>query len=271
MALPAKHLSASRELASLRKLSKEYKTLSGETVRALTGVDLTLLDGEFVTVVGTSGCGKTTLLKILAGLIRPSSGEVLLRGKPVDGPQRDMGVVFQSPVLLPWRTVLQNVLLPIDVLGWESSKYVERAGELLAMVGLGDFRNKYPNELSGGMQQRAAIVRALVYDPSLLLMDEPFSALDAMTREQMNLDLERIWDRSRKTILFITHNIQEAAFLGDRVVVMSPRPGRIVGVVPVTLPRPRSLELLVSDQLGKVVSGIRMLMGPTGTRDDSSA
>jgi NitT/TauT family transport system ATP-binding protein len=182
-----------------------------------------------------------------------------------------MGVVFQTPVLLPWRTVLENVLLPIEVLGWDAAKYLERAGELLAMVGLKDFRNKYPNELSGGMQQRAAIVRALVYDPSILLMDEPFSALDAMTREQMNLDLERIWDRNRKTILFITHNIQEAAFLGDRVVVMSPRPGRIVGVVPVTLPRPRGLDLLVSDELGKVVSRIRLLMGPVAIGSDTSA
>jgi len=271
MALPVTNLSQPKELARLSHLGKEYKTLSGDTVVALAGIDLTLADGEFVTVVGTSGCGKTTLLKILAGLIRPSSGEVLLRGKPVEGPQRDMGIVFQSPVLLPWRTVLQNVLLPIEVLGWDSGKYADRATELLEMVGLADFRNKYPSELSGGMQQRASIVRALVYDPSLLLMDEPFSALDAMTREQMNLDLERIWEQSRKTILFITHNIQEAAFLGDRVVVMSPRPGRIVDVVPVSLSRPRRLEQLVSDELGKVVGRIRSLLGPAGVGENPSA
>ena len=271
MALPVTNLSRPVELARLSKLGKEYKTLSGDTVVALAGIDLTLSDGEFVTVVGTSGCGKTTLLKILAGLIRPSAGEVSLRGKPMDGPQRDMGIVFQSPVLLPWRTVLQNVLLPIEVLGWDSARYAGRATELLEMVGLADFREKYPGELSGGMQQRAAIVRALVYDPSLLLMDEPFSALDAMTREQMNLDLERIWERSRKTILFITHNIQEAAFLGDRVVVMSPRPGRIVDVVPVPLSRPRRLEQLVSDELGKVVGRIRTLLESAGTGDNSGA
>lgn len=271
MALPVTNLSRPKELARLSRLGKEYKTLSGDTVVALAGIDLTLADGEFVTVVGTSGCGKTTLLKILAGLIRPSSGEVLLRGKPVEGPQRDMGIVFQSPVLLPWRTVLQNVLLPIEVLGWESGKYAGRATELLEMAGLADFRNKYPSELSGGMQQRASIVRALVYDPSLLLMDEPFSALDAMTREQMNLDLERIWEQSRKTILFITHNIQEAAFLGDRVVVMSPRPGRIVDVVPVPLSRPRRLEQLVSDELGKVVGRIRSLLGPAGVGENPGA
>jgi NitT/TauT family transport system ATP-binding protein len=269
MSLAIDNVAAFSELVCLRKLSKEYKTLSGERVLALSGIDLTLADGEFITVVGTSGCGKTTLLKILAGLVRPSSGEVLLRGKLVDGPQHDMGVVFQSPVLLPWRTVLQNVMLPIEVLGWDTAKYIDRAGQLLDMVGLADFRNKYPGELSGGMQQRASIVRALVYDPSLLLMDEPFSALDAMTREQMNLDLERIWKSSRKTILFITHNIQEAAFLGDRVVVMSPRPGRITGVVSVNLPRPRRLEQLVSDELGKVVSQIRSLMGPTGFGENS--
>ncbi len=271
MAAPIVRLPVAKELASLRALKKEYKTLSGETVLALAGIDLTLYEGEFVTVVGTSGCGKTTLLKILAGLIRSSGGEILLRGKRVDGPQRDTGIVFQNPVLLPWRTVLQNVLLPIEVLGWNTARYLDRAAELLQMVGLGDFRDKFPNELSGGMQQRASIVRALVYDPSLLLMDEPFSALDAMTREQLNLDLERIWESSRKTILFITHNIQEAAFLGDRVVVMSPRPGRIVGVVPVPISRPRKLEQLVSDELGKVVSQIRLLLGETRAGQPSIA
>ena len=176
-------------------------------------------------MVGPSGCGKTTLLKILAGLMPPSRGDARLRGTPITGPRQDIGVVFQSPVLFPWRTVLDNVLLPIDVQGLPRERHRRAALDLLALVGLEGFERRYPWELSGGMQQRVALTRALVHDPAMLLMDEPFGALDAMTREQMNVELQRIWLERKKTVVFITHSIPEAVFLGDRVLVMSPRAG----------------------------------------------
>ena len=216
----------SRDFIRIKEVGKLFGG-RGPVVTALQDISFDIGLGEFVAVVGPSGCGKSTLLRILAGLIPTSSGTVWFGDRKLEGPRRDIGVVFQSPVLFPWRTVLGNVLLPADVqrLGREQMK--RRALELLALVGLTGFEQRYPWELSGGMQQRVALVRALIHDPALLLMDEPFGALDAMTREQMNVELQRIWMERRKTVLFITHSTAEAVFLADRVMVMTPRPGRI--------------------------------------------
>ncbi|HTY76847.1 MAG TPA: ABC transporter ATP-binding protein [Candidatus Bathyarchaeia archaeon] len=248
-------------------LEKTYATRGRSQVHALAGISLEIDAGEFITIVGQSGCGKTTLLKILAGLLQRSAGTVTLRGQAVDEPSRDIGIVFQDPVLLPWRTVLDNVMLPAEVLGLDRPRSRSRALELLALVGLSGFEDKYPHELSGGMRQRVAIARALVHDPSLLLMDEPFGALDAMTREFMNLELLRIWKESGKTIVFITHSIPEAAFLADRVIVMSARPGRIKEIVEVELPRPRDLDMMASDEFGVYTRRIRHLFDAKGWLD----
>ncbi len=241
----------------IRELSKVYRTQKGEPITALASISFAIEEGEFICCVGPSGCGKSTLLKILGGLVRASSGQVLLQGTPIAGPRRDIGIVFQNPVLLPWRTVLQNTLLPVAVQRLDQAKYLPRARALIEMAGLGGFEDKYPFELSGGMQQRNAIIRALIHDPALLLMDEPFGALDAMTREVMNLELQRIWWESRKTVFFITHSIPEAVFLADRVVVLSPRPGRLVEIVTVDLPRPRDLDLMAQPEFGRYVTRIR--------------
>jgi len=218
-------------------------------------------------VVGPSGCGKSTLLRILAGLLPATEGEAFLKGTPIAGPRKDIGVVFQSPVLFPWRTVLQNALLPSDVQGLNHNDMVQTALDLLKLVGLTGFENRYPRELSGGMQQRVALVRALVHDPSLLLMDEPFGALDAMTRESMNVELQRIWLERRKTALFITHSTSEAVFLADRVLVMSPRPGRINDIVAVDLPRPRALDIMNTEIFGVYVRRIRAALNAGGGLD----
>ena len=212
------------------------------STHALDRVSLDVRQGEFLAVVGPSGCGKSTLLRMIAGLLNPVSGEVSLNRKPVRGPQTELGIVFQSPVLLEWRTVLDNVLLQLELRDLDPAPYRSRARELLAQVGLAEFGDRYPRELSGGMKQLAAIVRALIHDPPLLLMDEPFGALDALTREQMRIDLEALWAQTRKTVVFITHSIDEAVLLADRVVVMSPRPGRIEREIPIALPRPRGLD-----------------------------
>ncbi len=248
-------------------LEKTYATRGRTQVHALAGISVEIGAGEFITIVGQSGCGKTTLLKILAGLLQRSAGSVTLRGRPVDEPSRDIGIVFQDPVLLPWRTVFDNVMLPVEVLGLEGKASANRARELLGLVGLAGFEDKYPHELSGGMRQRVAIARALVHDPSLLLMDEPFGALDAMTREFMNLELLRIWKESGKTIVFITHSIPEAAFLADRVIVMSARPGRNKEIVEVKLPRPRDLDMMASDEFGVYTRRIRHLFDAKGWLD----
>jgi NitT/TauT family transport system ATP-binding protein len=254
-------------LISVGGLSKVYRTREGEDIRALTDASFEIDEGEFVTVVGPSGCGKSTLLKILAGILRRTSGQVLLRQRPVDGPSRDVGVVFQAPVLLPWRNVLQNVMLPVDIQRRDREQYERRARDYLRLVGLEGFEGKYPNELSGGMQQRVGISRALVHEPALLLMDEPFGALDAMTREAMNLELLRIWKESRKTVLLVTHSIPEAVFLADRVIVMTPRPGRISEIIEIDLPRPRSLEMINSEAFGRYVAGIRRHFQSLGALD----
>jgi len=247
---------ASSLTVSVSELSKHYSSREGNLC-ALQKISFNVSEGEFVAIVGPSGCGKSTLLKILAGLLPSSQGKACLRGIPIAGPRHDIGVVFQSPVLLPWRTVLENVLLPVDVQRQRRDRHVKVAKELLHLVGLEGFENRHPWELSGGMQQRVAITRALIHDPAMLLMDEPFGALDAMTRDQMNAELQRIWLERKNTVLFITHSIPEAVFLADRVLVMAPRPGRIVQTVEVALPRPRGLETINSPKFCAHVDSIR--------------
>ena len=226
-------------LINARGIVKIYPTVSGEPVLALDHLDMAVNDGEFVCMVGPSGCGKSTMLRLLAGLDRADAGKITLAGTRIDGPSAEVGVVFQQATLLPWLTVWQNVTVPLRVGGHAMGNRESAVRDLLRIAGLVGFENKYPYELSGGMQQRVAIVRALVRDPKLLLMDEPFGALDALTREKMNAELQRIWLASRKTVVLITHSIDEAVFLGDRVIVMSARPGRIIRELAVDLPRPR--------------------------------
>ncbi len=228
----------------------------GMETRALDRVDLDIAPGEFVAVLGPSGCGKSTLLKIVAGLLPPSAGQVSIGGRRVDGPHTDLGIVFQSPVLLDWRTILGNVLVQIELRGGDPAAHREEALALLAKVGLGGFENRMPRELSGGMRQRAAIVRALIHDPPLLMFDEPFGALDALTREQMRIDLEKLWLERRQTTLFITHGIAEAVALADRVVVMTPRPGAIDRIVPIDLPRPRDKAVIASPRFAELCEEI---------------
>ncbi|MGI4802281.1 MAG: ABC transporter ATP-binding protein [Janthinobacterium lividum] len=244
-------------LLRIHQVSKTYAAQDGSAIQALRAIDLDIAEGEFVTIVGPSGCGKSTLLKILAGLLPRSAGDVTIRGEKLAGPSRAVGVVFQAPVLLPWLTILQNVLVPAKVQRLDPAVATARARELLAMAELGGFENRYPSELSGGMQQRAGICRALVHDPAILLMDEPFGALDAMTRETMNEELQRIWRDRRKTVMLVTHSIPEAVYLADRIVVMAPRPGHIVEVMRVDLPRPRTLEMQNTPAFGGYVSHLR--------------
>ena len=246
-------------------LEKTYASKRGR-VTALAHVDLSIRQNEFITLVGPSGCGKSTLLKLIGALIRPSRGVLLYDGAVLTHPPRDIGVVFQEPVLLPWRNVLDNVLLPAEILRLERAKAKVRAMHLLDLVGLSGFERRFPRELSGGMQQRAALCRALLLDPPLLLMDEPFGALDAMTRDDMALELLRIWGErdlareARKTVLFVTHSIPEAVFLSDRVVAMSPRPGRIARIVDVALPRPRTIDMEFSPQFKACSDQIRAVI-----------
>ena len=254
------------EAIAVKELSKLYLTRDG-SVQALQQISFSVSEGEFVAVVGPSGCGKSTLLKILSGILSPSQGEARLRGTPIIGPRRDIGVVFQSPVLLPWRSVLDNVLLPVDVQRLGRDGHLKVAMDLLSLVGLEGFERRYPWELSGGMQQRVAITRALIHNPAMLLMDEPFCALDAMTREQMNLELQRIWLERKKTVLFITHSIPEAVFLADRVLVMTPRPGCIIDDVQVKIPRPRPLEAMNFPEFAPYVHGIRGRFSAKGVID----
>src|SRR6516225_5715417 len=249
-----------RGAIEVRSLSKVYPSQDGP-VQALSEVSFAIADAEFVTIVGHSGCGKSTLLKIIAGLLPPSSGVVKVRGRAVSAPLSDVGMVFQRPVLLKWRTILDNVMLPIEMLHLPRAEGTQRAHDLLKLAGLIDFRHHYPAQLSGGMQQRAAICRALVHDPSLLLMDEPFGALDLMTREEMNFELLRIWSDRRKTTLLVTHSISEAVLLADRVIVMTPRPGRLAGVIEVGLPRPRTPETKLDPRFVECVRTIGRSIG----------
>jgi len=256
----------SSSVIAVNALTKRYAARTG-TVSALEEISFSVGEGEFVAVVGPSGCGKSTLLKILAGILPSTAGEARLRGAAIAGPRKDIGVVFQAPVLFPWRSVLDNVLLPIDVQGLGREGHRQDALDLLNLVGLQGFEGRYPWELSGGMQQRVAITRALVHDPAMLLMDEPFGALDAMTREHMNVELQRLWQARAKTVLFITHSIAEAVFLADRVVVMTPRPGRVAELLDIDLPRPRTLDMMSTEPFGDYVRRIRTHFGATGVTD----
>jgi NitT/TauT family transport system ATP-binding protein len=226
------------------RLSGVSRTFEGRgnsgVVEALRAIDLDVREGEFVAVIGRSGCGKSTLLRLVAGLLAPTGGQVWVAGTPVTSPRRDVAMMFQRPALLPWRSVLDNVLLPVEVFGWSRARHRDRACELLDMVGLTGFHHRRPHELSGGMQQRVALCRALIQQPRVMLMDEPFSALDALTREELAGLLQRVHMELRATTVFVTHSIQEAVLLADRVAVLSPRPGRIRRILDVTIPRPRS-------------------------------
>lgn len=239
-------------------LSVTYASSKGP-VPALERLDAVLSEGEFLSVLGPSGCGKSTLLKVVSGLLKPSSGAAELAGRPIDGPRPDVGIVFQQPTLLPWQTVLQNVLLPIRTLKRDQAVGRARARELLELVGLSNFADHYPHELSGGMQQRVGIARGLVHDPSLLLMDEPFAALDAMTREYMMIELQRIWMATHKSVIFITHSIPEAVFLSDRILVLSPRPAHVLLDIDIDLPRPRTPDTMAGANFGAICNRIRQL------------
>jgi len=249
-------IDARRPVIEMRGVSKTYRTADGD-VPSLRPIDFTVGEGEFVVVVGPSGCGKTTLLKMLAGLLQPTSGEVLVEGKSITKPHGGVGVVFQTALLLPWRNVLSNVMMPVEVKGLPRGKYEQRALDLLKMTGLHGFERKLPWQLSGGMQQRVSICRALVHDPKIVLMDEPFGALDAMTRERMNVELQRIQRETGKTVLLITHSIPEAVFLADRVMVMSARPGNIAAVYDVPLPRPRTLDVMADPVFVEMTQKVR--------------
>jgi len=267
MNMPLTTAQAQPSAFGFNSLHKVFRSKDGANVIALRDVQFEVRQGEFVTVVGPSGCGKSTLLRILAGLATATEGGAVLGGRPVTGPSRDVGVVFQSPVLLPWRNVLQNVLVPAQIQGRDMAAATKRAMHYLELVGLETFVTKYPNELSSGMQQRVGIARAFVNDPMLLLMDEPFGALDAMTRENMNLELLKLKERTGATIMLVTHSIPEAVFLGDRVVVMSPRPGRVTQIIDVDLPTPRTLDMINTDHFGTYVSGIRANLNAAGGLD----
>ncbi|MGY9019784.1 MAG: ABC transporter ATP-binding protein [Alphaproteobacteria bacterium] len=243
----------------VKNLRKTYQTRNDE-IEAIREVQMEVAEGEFISILGPSGCGKSTLLMIVGGLLPLTSGTVAVGGENVSKPRRDTGVVFQAPVLMPWRTILKNVLFPIESLGLRQDDYIDRAHELLEMTGLSGFADNVPSELSGGMQQRVAICRALIHNPNLLLMDEPFSALDAMTRDLMNQELLRIWEEYKKTVLFVTHSIREAVFLSDRVFVMSPRPAVISEIVTIDLPRPRELAIEETPEFNEYVAHLRGLI-----------
>ena len=254
---PGKH-----KQIEIKNLSKTYFTKDGE-VQALKDISIEVDKGEFVSLVGPSGCGKTTLIKAVAGLLPKTEGTVRVNGMPVSEPLADVGFVFQIPVLFPWRRALDNVMLPVEILNLDSNRFGQKAIDLFRLVGLEGFEQKYPHELSGGMQQRVAICRALVHNPSLLIMDEPFSALDAISREKMNSELLQIWSSEKKTVLFVTHNISEAIFLSDKVYVLSPRPATVVHVVNIDLPRPRRHSMKDSPQYIHYASEIRDKVGIT--------
>jgi NitT/TauT family transport system ATP-binding protein len=240
-------------------VSKTYDA-GDSRVQALRDVSFNVRKGEFVSIVGRSGCGKSTLLNLIAGLDIPSIGSVSLDGIPIAEPSAKVGFVFQRAVLLEWRTVTQNILLPVEILRLDVEEYRDRAKELIDLIGLTGFEDRYPRQLSGGMQQRVALARSLIYDPDILLMDEPFGALDAITREQMDLELLRIWEASGKTVIFVTHDIAEAVFLSDRVILMTPRPGRIKEIVPVPIERPRTLRSVFVPEFAEVRQRIREQM-----------
>jgi NitT/TauT family transport system ATP-binding protein len=243
---------AASHVLRIKGVRKVYRDL--EVIR---DVSLNVAAREFVSILGPSGCGKSTLLMMIAGLIERTEGQILIDGEPVTGPRREVGIVFQQPVLLPWRTVLDNVLLPIELMKLPRAKFRQRAMDLLTMSKIGDFAHHLPRQLSGGMRQRASICCALVHDPGILLMDEPFSALDAITRDEMGVELLRIWQDNRKTVVFVTHSIREAAFLSDRVLVMSRRPATVIDEVAIDLPRPRDITLMEDERFNQYVRRLR--------------
>ncbi|MDX3973788.1 ABC transporter ATP-binding protein [Shinella sp.] len=250
---------------TIDRVSKSYAGLE-----ALVPTSIDIQPGEFLSIVGPSGCGKSTLLRLVAGLDFPTSGKLSVGGRPVTTAETDLGFVFQSPVLLDWRSVIGNVMLQAEARGLPEAEYRGKARDLLAAAGLAGFENAYPHQLSGGMSQRVSVCRALVHDPSLLLMDEPFGALDALTRDQMMVDLQSLWLRSRPTVVFVTHSIQEAVFLSDRIVVMAPRPGRVEAVLDVPLPRRRRLSIRSTPEFTGIVDQILIHFERMGViRDDA--
>jgi NitT/TauT family transport system ATP-binding protein len=251
----------------LDHVAKTFVSRGGEQVEAIAEMSLAVRPNEIVCLVGPSGCGKSTLLRLVAGLVAPTAGTVSIGGTTVSEPRDDTGIVFQAPTLLPWASILDNVLFPLDMMGRLDAAGRTRARDLLALVGLAGFEGKYPRELSGGMQQRAGICRALVHDPDILLMDEPFGALDALTREELTIELMRIWSERPKTILFVTHSISEAVLLGDRVVVMSARPGRVAEIIDVPMPRPRDFDMEARSEFQHAARRIReLIFGARGAR-----
>jgi NitT/TauT family transport system ATP-binding protein len=246
-------------------------TKSYNGLEALSSTSLFIPEGEFVSIVGPSGCGKSTLLRIVAGLDTPTTGRVSVADRVVTKPETDIGIVFQSPVLLDWRSVLDNIMIQAEARKLPSNEYAARAKDLLAASGLKGFENAFPYQLSGGMSQRVSVCRALVHNPSLLLMDEPFGALDALTRDQMMVDLQKLWLRSRPTVIFVTHSVQEAVFLSDRIVVMAPRPGRVEAILDVPLPRSRRLSMRGTAEFNAIVNEILHHFQRMGViRDDDS-
>jgi len=243
----------------LKDIGMIYRTNDGRDVTALTGVSMDIQKGEFISLLGPSGCGKTTLLRIIADLLQPTSGEITIAGETAKDARlsKKYGIVFQSPVLYDWRTVKKNIMLPLEIMHISKEEREDRAAKMLEIVGLSDFANHYPNQLSGGMQQRVGIARALAIQPQILLMDEPFSALDEFTKEKLHEDLLRIWAKTNKTIIFVTHNIQEAVFLSNRVCVLSPHPGRLSAVIDIDLPRPRTMEIKDTQEFTSYVAKVR--------------
>lgn len=257
-------MNAHQSVIDIRDVGMTYKSRDGAETTVLDGCDFAVEPGQFISIVGQSGSGKTTLLRIIAGLIDNTKGEVLVNGHPVSESLRQLAMVFQNPVLLPWRNNLANILLPMEFRKSVSKDAKEHARFLLDMVGLSGQEKKYPYELSGGMQQRVAIARALVSRPEILLMDEPFGALDAMTRDTMNFELQRIWKETNQTVLFITHSIPEAVWLGDRVLVIGERPGRVIADINIDIPRMRDRESRFSPKFEEYTSQIEELIGATG-------
>lgn len=247
-------------LIAVEEIDKTFES-GAHGVRALDRVSFGIEEGSFVSLVGPSGCGKSTLLKIISGLIPASRGTVRVGGRVVDGPLANVGMVFQAPVLLKWRSVAENVMLPVEFAGRDPAEYEDKARSLLALVGLEDFYDEAPYRLSGGMQQRVSLCRALVTDPGILLMDEPFGALDAMTREELDMELLRIWGEKKMTVVFVTHNIQEAVLLSDTVIVMSARPGRVIERLRISLDRPRTIEMMSDAEFGRYGLLIRAMLG----------
>ncbi len=246
-------------IVSFKGVDRRFKTPDGQITTALLDINLDIYPGEFVSIIGPSGCGKSTLIRIAGDLLAPSNGEVMVNGKPPHQTRlnREYGMVFQAATLYEWRSVMKNIELPLEIMRWPAEKRESRAREMLELVQLSDFASNYPWQLSGGMQQRVAIARALTFEPSLLFMDEPFGALDEITRERMNIELLNIWQKTKTTVMFITHSIQEAVYLSSRIIVMSPRPGKIIDDITIDLPYPRAPEVRDSETFFHLVSKVR--------------